>query len=51
MSTRAIVLGVIGCFLIGGTYSFYKQGVPRFATVFTGLLAVLALAGAVLWSV
>ncbi len=51
MSTRVIVLGVIGCFLLGGAYSFYKQGVPKAATIFTGFLAVLALVGAILWAV
>jgi hypothetical protein len=46
-----IVLGVIGCFLAGGTYSFYKQGVPIIGTIITGILAVLALTGAILWAV
>ena len=51
MSTRVILLGVIGCFLAGGAYSFYKQGVPIIGTIIVGVLAVLALTGAVLWAV
>ena len=51
MSTRVLVLGVIGCFLAGGAYSFYKQGVPIYGTIIIGILAVLALAGAILWAV
>jgi hypothetical protein len=45
------VLWIAAGVLIGGTYSFYKQGVPKVATGLVGLLAALALTGAVLWSV
>jgi hypothetical protein len=51
VNTRTLLLGIVGCFLVGGTYSFYKQGVPVYATVITGVLAVLAITGAILWAV
>jgi len=51
VSTRVILLGVVGCFLAGGAYSFYKQGVPIFGTIIVGVLAVVALTGAILWAI
>lgn len=39
-----IVAGV----LVGGAWSLYKAG-SRFGTIITALLAILALAGAILW--
>ena len=51
MDGRAVVLWIAAGVLIGGTWSFYKQEVPRFATIFIGVLAALATAGAILWSV
>ena len=51
MHDRAVFLWVAAGILLGGTYSFYKQKVPLWGTAVTGLLAVITVVGAVLWSV
>jgi len=51
MDGRSILLWVAAGVLIGGTYSFWKQKVPVVGTVIVGVLAALALTGAILWSV
>lgn len=51
MGGRSVLLWIAAGVLIGGTYSFYKQELPKAVTIFVGLLAALALAGAILWSV
>ncbi|MEU2610844.1 hypothetical protein ABZ570_04525 [Micromonospora sp. NPDC007271] len=43
------LLLILAGVLVGGTWSLYRQGVPRGAVVVTGLLAVLATAGGLLW--
>ena len=40
---------VLAGFLAGGAYSFHRQGLPRIAVFATGVAAVLALTGGVLW--
>ncbi len=47
----AVVMFVLGGFLIGGTWSLYKQKVPILVTAFCGLLAAMAMAAGVLWSI
>jgi len=49
--SKSFLLWIAAGVLIGGTYSFYKQKVPIVGTVVVGVLAALALAGAILWSV
>jgi len=49
--SKSVLLWIAAGILIGGTWSFYKQQVPKAATILMGLLAALALAGAILWSV
>lgn len=43
-----LLLGLAGL-LTGGAWSLRQQGASRTAVVVTGVLAVLALAGGVLW--
>ncbi|WP_406042688.1 hypothetical protein OG799_02560 [Micromonospora sp. NBC_00898] len=43
------VLLILAGVLAGGTWSLHKQGAPRSAVVVTGLLAVLATVGGLLW--
>ncbi len=47
--SKVVILWVVAGVLIGGTWSLYKQEVPKVAVVLTGLLAAIAVAGAVLW--
>jgi hypothetical protein len=47
-SALTTLLLILGGVLVGGTWSFYKQGAPRVAVVITGLLAVLATAAGLL---
>jgi hypothetical protein len=50
--SRSVLLWIASGLLIGGTYSFYKNpDVPKGATILVGLLAALALVGAILWSI
>jgi hypothetical protein len=44
-----VALFALAGVLTGGAVSLYRQGAGRFAVVLTGLLAVLALAGGLLW--
>lgn len=44
-----VALFVVAGVLIGGTWSLYKQGVPKIVTIMVGLFATLALVAAVLW--
>ena len=48
MSVALIILGGI---LVGGTISLVKQGASRFSIVLTAVLALLALAGGILWMI
>ncbi|MEV0003856.1 hypothetical protein AB0H28_16410 [Micromonospora sp. NPDC050980] len=43
------LLLILAGVLVGGTWSLHKQGAPRAAVLVTGLLALLATAGGVLW--
>ena len=43
------LLLILAGVLVGGTWSLNKQGAARPAVVVTGLLAVLATAGGLLW--
>ena len=43
------MLLILAGVLAGGTWSLHKQGAARPAVVVTGLLAVLATVGGVLW--
>ncbi|MBM0227866.1 MULTISPECIES: hypothetical protein [Micromonospora] len=43
------VLLILAGVLVGGTWSLHKQGAPRAAVVVTGVLAVLATVGGLLW--
>jgi hypothetical protein len=45
----AIALFILGGILVGGVISLVKQGATRFSIGVVGLLAVLALAGGVVW--
>lgn len=47
--TGKILLCILAGVLVGGTYSLYKQGVPKVVTIVTGLLAAVALGAALLW--
>jgi hypothetical protein len=50
--SRSVLLWIAAGVLIGGTYSFYKNpDVPKVATILVGLLAAIATAGAILWSI
>ena len=49
MGSKIVLLWIVAGVLIGGTYSLYKQEVPKIAIGITGVLAALAVAGAVLW--
>jgi hypothetical protein len=50
--SRSVLLWIAAGVLIGGTYSFYKNpDVPKVGTIVVGVLAALALLGAILWSV
>jgi hypothetical protein len=48
--TKSVLLFVLGGFLLGGTWSLYKQEVPKAVTIVCGLLAALAIAAGVLWA-
>ncbi|MEU7617447.1 hypothetical protein AB0M91_09115 [Micromonospora rifamycinica] len=43
------LLLILAGILVGGAWSLYRQDAPRGAIVVTGLLAVLATVGGVLW--
>ncbi|MFJ6196386.1 hypothetical protein [Micromonospora sp. NPDC092111] len=43
------LLLILAGVLVGGVWSLVRQGAPRGAIVITGLLAVLATVGGVLW--
>lgn len=43
-----LILFIFAGFLVGGAWTMYKQG-SRVMTFVLGLLAVIALAGAVMW--
>ncbi|MGB2569595.1 hypothetical protein ACPFP2_14245 [Micromonospora citrea] len=43
------LLLILAGVLVGGTWSLHRQGAPRGAVVITGLLALLATIGGVLW--
>ncbi|MET8907039.1 hypothetical protein [Micromonospora sp. NPDC004551] len=49
MRALATLLLILAGVLVGGTWSLHKQGAARGAVVITGLLAVLATAGGLLW--
>lgn len=49
MRALPTLLLILAGVLVGGTWSLYKQGAARGAVVITGLLAVLATAGGLLW--
>ena len=49
--TYGVLLIVFGGFLIGGTYSFHKQGLPKPVVIGMGVAAVLAVVAGVLWSI
>jgi hypothetical protein len=49
--TKAVWLFALGGLFLGGTWSLYKQKVPIAATIICGLLAVLAIVAAILWSI
>ncbi|WP_167537050.1 hypothetical protein [Micromonospora terminaliae] len=49
MRVLPTLLLILAGVLVGGTWSLYKQGAGRGAVVVTGLLAVLATAGGLLW--
>jgi hypothetical protein len=44
-----VLLFVLAGVLVGGTWSLYKQGVPKIVTILVGLFASAALVAAVLW--
>jgi hypothetical protein len=48
--TKALLLFILGGVLIGGTWSLYQQKVPVLVTAFCGLLAAMAIAAGVLYS-
>ncbi|SCG46685.1 hypothetical protein [Micromonospora coxensis] len=48
-SVLPTLLLILAGVLVGGTWSLHRQGAPRGAVVITGLLAVLATIGGVLW--
>ncbi|MEV4482278.1 hypothetical protein [Micromonospora coxensis] len=43
------LLLILAGVLVGGTWSLHRQGASRGAVVITGLLALLATVGGVLW--
>ena len=45
----AIVLFIVAGFLVGGVVSLARQGASRFSIGLVAVLALLALAGGVLW--
>ena len=47
----SIALILLGGNLAGGTISLARQGATRFSVVLTGVLAVLAVAGGILWMI
>ncbi|WP_176308718.1 hypothetical protein [Micromonospora sp. NBS 11-29] len=49
MKVLPTLLLLLGGVLVGGAWSLHKQGAARAAVVVTGLLALLATAGGVLW--
>ncbi|HZD97034.1 MAG TPA: hypothetical protein VE132_02595 [Micromonosporaceae bacterium] len=49
--TYGVLLIVLGGFLLGGTYSFQKQGLPKPVVIGMGLAGLLALAAGILWSI
>jgi hypothetical protein len=49
--TYGVLLIVFGGFLLGGTYSFHKQGLPKPVVIGMGVAAVLAVVAGVLWSI
>ena len=46
-----VVLFALAGVLVGGAVSLHRQGASRVAVVLAALLAVLALAGGILWLV
>lgn len=46
-----VLLFALAGVLAGGAWSLHRQGAGRAAVVVTGLLAVFALAGGILWLV
>lgn len=49
--TYGVLLIVLGGFLLGGTYSVKKQGLPMPIVIGLGLAGALALAAGILWSI
>jgi hypothetical protein len=49
--TYAVLLIVFGGFLLGGMYSFHKQGLPKPVVIGMGAAGVLAVAAGILWSI
>lgn len=47
----AVLLFIVAGLLVGGTYSCVKQKLPVWVSIAVGLLAALALAGAILRAV
>jgi len=47
----AIALFILAGFLVGGTIQLVKSGATRFSIGLVGVLAALATAGGILWSV
>ncbi len=45
----SLALLIIGGILVGGTISLIRQGATKFSIVITGVLALLAVAGGILW--
>ncbi|MCO8277351.1 hypothetical protein M1L60_42920 [Actinoplanes sp. TRM 88003] len=47
----AIALFILAGFLVGGTIQLVKSGATKFSIGLVGVLAALATAGGILWSV
>ena len=46
----AVIVMALGAFMAGGTYSFHKQGFPRYTVVIIGVCAAaLIIYGAFAW--
>jgi hypothetical protein len=45
----AIVLFIVGGFLVGGVVQLVKSGATKFSVAVVGVLAALAVAGGVAW--
>lgn len=46
----AVIVMALGAFMAGGTYSFHKQGFPRYTVVIMGVIAAaLIIYGAFAW--